>query len=910
MKKLLIRAVLFVAVLEIAYLGLVNFALYLPVTQSLINQAKPEKFAVHWEKAWSWYPFRVHVRGISANGQSRSQQWQVDTPAVSGTISVLPLVWRSVNISNVTARDVAYHQRPRPRPDKKYTALRAFFPDIEGRKLEDASPANAPKKKKRPWNINLTDARVQGSHRIWIYQIQSDLQGTIQTDFTYQTRKGPMSMSNGRVDLNLDAVIINGNREVVRQGHLKGSVELSPFVPSENKGSKTLGFLTAVLDIETETESLAFLNLYLSGFHGMTVDGNGKLSGHIEIESGKLMPKTDIVVSAPELSMDLLSHRIEGTGSIDLNVKPDRPDIRQFAITFGALQAFHSEGKALLFSGDGLSVTGRGGIAIVPGSGEGSKERYLAVGIPSVKVPDLKIYQRYLPARWALHLFGGQGTLEGKAEISSTGFRTDLKLMSEEADVGLKDYRFTTNLDMVLRTDCPSIASASVDVAGTYLRLAGARLSRQQQGKSSPWDASLAVEKGVVTLDLADDIPENADIKQLLAALEGKDVGALLNTGKEKIELSGKISDLRWLSLLMKNPYNMTIDGAGEVTADVNIASGWLMPGTVLKIQPEELTVNVLDYVIQGDGRVALAVEKGGEHPDLNLDVAVDDAMFRRRDEKKAFIENVAIQIKALARKMSVDGPGGDVTLDLRIPSATVKDMSVYNRYLPPQSPFSILGGQADLTADIHLEPTTAGGFVKLKTKGMRSRINEQDISGELTADITLVGGVPENMDFDISGSSLLLDRVRVAGEEKTFEQAGWYARFDLDKGRAVWKKPTNIEVEAGIEMKDTQPMVAIMANQRGKHGWIEKILTVADVKGEARMSISQDKIVIPYAFCESDDIDIGAKGLITANTRDGVFYARFKKLHGLLKTKDGDRNFDILRAKEKFDEYSPGDIK
>jgi len=907
MKYWLKRVTIFIVVLEIIYLGVVNLALNLPWTQTRINQTRPEKFAVYWDSAWSWYPFRVHARGISANGQSRSQQWQVDSPGVSASVSVLPLLQRSVKVHHLAVKDIVYHQRPRPRPDKEYTALREFFPDIKDREIENVFATQAPKKKKKPWKINLIDAQARGSHRIWIYQIQSIFQGEIQTDFAFETRGGPLSLSNGRVDLNLESLTVNGNREVAGKGHLRGSVEMSPFVPSKNKGIKALAFLKTAVDIGTETESLAFLNLYLSGFHGMKNNGAGKLSGRIAVENGKLKPETDLAVSARELTMDLLSHRVEGAGSINLNVKPDTPDTSHFSITFGTLRAFYSGSKDPLLSGEGLSVTGRGGTAIVPGGSEAPKERYLAVTIPSVKVPNLQVYQRYLPARWAFHLFGGQGELEGKAEMSNTGFSTHLKLVSDDADVGLKDYRFTTNLDMAVQTDCPSIASASIDISGTYLRLTEARLSRRQQEKSDPWDASLSVEKGVVKLNLSEEFPNGADIKQLWAVLDGKDVPALLDTGKEKLELSGKISDLRWLNLLLKNSYNMAIDGAGEVTADVNIASGWLAPGTILKVHPQELTVKVLDYVAKGGGRVTLAVERGGEHPDLNLNVEVEDALFRRQDEKKAFIENVAIQLKALGREMSYDGPGGDVALDLRILSAMVKDMSVYNHYLPEQSPFTFLGGKADLTADINLKPKSAVGFVKLKTKGLQSRIDEQNVSGELTADIKLVGGVPENMEFDISESSLVLDRVRVAGEEKTVEQAGWHARFDLKKGRAVWKKPTHLEVEAGIEMKDTRPMVAIMANQRGKHGWIEKILTVEDVKGEAKMSIAQDKIVIPYAFFGSDDIDVGAKGIITANTRNGVFYVRFKKLHGILKVKDNDRNFDILNARKKFDEYSPG---
>jgi len=149
----------------------------------------------------------------------------------------------------------------------------------------------------------------------------------------------------------------------------------------------------------------------------------------------------------------------------------------------------------------------------------------------------------------------------------------------------------------------------------------------------------------------------------------------------------------------------------------------------------------------------------------------------------------VTIQLHALGRGMSYDVPSSDVELDLRILSATVKDMSVYSRYFPPQSPFAFLCGKANLTVDINLKPQSASCFVKLKTEAMRIRIDEQDISGELTADMKLAGGVPQNMDLDISGSSLVLDRGRVVGKQKTFDQADWNVRFDLEKGGAVWNE-------------------------------------------------------------------------------------------------------------------------
>ena len=76
MKNHIIRIIGAVLIMEAAYLVLANLALQLAVTQTLVNSIKPDKFAITWEKAWTWYPFRVHARGISANGQTGTQQWQ------------------------------------------------------------------------------------------------------------------------------------------------------------------------------------------------------------------------------------------------------------------------------------------------------------------------------------------------------------------------------------------------------------------------------------------------------------------------------------------------------------------------------------------------------------------------------------------------------------------------------------------------------------------------------------------------------------------------------------------------------------------------------------------------------------------------------------------------------------------
>ena len=92
-----------------------NIALNVPLTQELINRIKPDKFSVSWNSAWTLYPFRIQATDVAANGQTRSQQWQFQSGEASASISLLPLIVKSVNLNHIEAEDVTYFQRPRPR---------------------------------------------------------------------------------------------------------------------------------------------------------------------------------------------------------------------------------------------------------------------------------------------------------------------------------------------------------------------------------------------------------------------------------------------------------------------------------------------------------------------------------------------------------------------------------------------------------------------------------------------------------------------------------------------------------------------------------------------------------------------------------------------------------------------------
>ena len=71
-------------------------------------------------------------------------------------------------------------------------------------------------------------------------------------------------------------------------------------------------------------------------------------------------------------------------------------------------------------------------------------------------------------------------------------------------------------------------------------------------------------------------------------------------------------------------------------------------------------------------------------------------------------------------------------------------------------------------------------------------------------------------------------------------------------------------------------------------------------------MTVTPDRIVVAHALAESDEIDLGAKGILDDRVQNGVIYVRYKRLRGLLTIGEGSRRFHIRAARKRFEAYWP----
>ena len=81
-------------------------------------------------------------------------------------------------------------------------------------------------------------------------------------------------------------------------------------------------------------------------------------------------------------------------------------------------------------------------------------------------------------------------------------------------------------------------------------------------------------------------------------------------------------------------------------------------------------------------------------------------------------------------------------------------------------------------------------------------------------------------------------------------------------------------------------------------------MMSVKNLAGEAEMSLSGGKFRVPLAYVDSEKAEVGIKATFYQGEREGMVYARFKKLDTLVKRFDGQRDVDVIRAREKFEAF------
>ena len=503
MKNLLKRFVFIVVAAEFAYLIIINALLNLPITQDVVNLIRPEKFQVTWERAWSFYPLRLNAKGIAANGQARTQQWEAYATSGAASISLLPLISKDVYLSDVEAENIDYRQRPRLKPDRDYSNMLAFFPPITGREVMPVDTSELPKK--RPWKIHVNGVAASGEHRFWVFNLQGTASGTAFGNLYTETRRGMFSLDVTDLDLDLGPAYLNGDAEIYEGGTVQGVLGFSPLIRRDNKGRRMLKFAYLDTQLDLTVGSFNFLNIFTAGLGNLDIAGAGQVTGRLAVRDGYVRAGTELNATTSNLGVTIRDIDIAGVGSVLIQTPADADSPLQLDIHYDTLTATRTEESDAFLRGTALRLAYSGSNFILPDpdmsfkelwSDEAARERRAMntfdLAINDAKVLDMSAFNYYLPSEAAFAFAGGETALNAQVSLTEDTISGSIDLDSAAMKVQVDDQSFEADLDadIVIQSGVPRDLKANI--SGSSLRLFNVRVDGNEESFDGDyWSTSL-----------------------------------------------------------------------------------------------------------------------------------------------------------------------------------------------------------------------------------------------------------------------------------------------------------------------------------------------------------------------------------------------------------------------------------
>jgi hypothetical protein len=488
-----IRLIWLMVILEVIYILVANVGLNQSFVKAEINRIRPDKITVQWQQLRSYFPTHINVLKFTASGNTRRNNWTLTGDKASLRLNLSALFNRILRVKNGNLENVEF-------------AL--------VRKLTEQTESNNPTKKKldhqevsssnprKKWQVDVNNVQIDGTHRVNIPQGAATFDGELSGTVRYSAATRKLAIVNGEADLQINTLVRGEHVWLPDSNSIKGQFQLLPFDPREYRGKKVLSFLQAEAEVDIKSGDISFLNPFIQRFKGMKLAGKGKFDGVVKFDRGELVQPTELKVSATPLNLDLLRFKLGGEGDVTLTV--DKGDSRDLVavVQFKELTGYGQDSGDLLIQGADLNVTARTpGFSLLE-KPSGVPDGEVSLTIPRMQVPDIRVYQPYIPEKLRFALTGGSGFLEGTVKVGQDSGAVNLALIAEDASVAFDTYDFTSGLEIFLALDVPSFVSPSLDLSGTAMSLKGAKVQTAEDEEEittnpKPFSIKLEITQGI-----------------------------------------------------------------------------------------------------------------------------------------------------------------------------------------------------------------------------------------------------------------------------------------------------------------------------------------------------------------------------------------------------------------------------
>ena len=514
-----IRAGIALLAFEVIYVVAANAFLRSGLLFDLINK-KPEKTSISWDSAVTYLPGVASVTNFELRSQTSKDQVYLRVAEAKARISLTKLLFKTIHIRGVDARDADFRYRERlDRPPKKKQDDEQgreppnpeYWPDIPGY----SNPPNPKpedlyeiRKKKRPWTIAITGAEVEGPIKVALGDVRIEGDGWVGGGVTVKPRR-TIRIHRGRLGLESTSVTI-GPDIVTHDLKIGADVEFEAFPAKGAQIADVLGGISGELSLAGRVDDRMAVRHEITP--GISTYGAGIVDISMRLKDGALRNGSEYSLQSDAFQVEIMGLDVSGTATVTGSTRKEggkhittaRIELERFEFVDPEDGSVDISGSGLTLDAlwHGLSIAGR-----VPAT-------HAELVIPRATIHDVSTFNAVIPEQASFALISGTGEIDAKLEVDDRIAEGSLDLVAEDIILQSKGTPFTGNFEVHANLAEGDLVAKRFDFSGTTLLLdeiVDPNLTDKKQEKLDAWTCDLEVRSGELIIDKP--LSANGDVR-------------------------------------------------------------------------------------------------------------------------------------------------------------------------------------------------------------------------------------------------------------------------------------------------------------------------------------------------------------------------------------------------------------
>jgi len=542
LNKLLLKSGISILGVYICYLTAINFYLNSDQLKRQINRQNARN-TITYSKAYSLMPFCFSVSGVQLvkNG---SKLYHIKAATVSFRVQPFHLLDRKIVLHNCLVKGIEYYRNAATPPDDCTTEKSTESPAAEaekkgpdtkkGRPVADrprkkknatapitwndpptnkktraikqkdknkVSPDKEPpvsKPNKKNWDLSLVGARLREIRTISIddYCLVGHGHGSITMSIEGET----MSIPAGKLTFQKGKVTqLSRNQIVAEQFDIRSDYSFRPFQHRKVKGPKLFKYCVATIEInDIHCSDLSFLQLYLKESETVSINGgSGSLKGKINIANAAYGVGSNLSYDSADLVVKSMDDTFRGDGTVRWKIVAHDGQPRwELIVQFNRFGLYRDAKPHVLGGYNEIKLWGPEVIIDQP-----IQDFSASLTIDQAQLPDLSLYNVYLPENIALKINKGQG------EFSSSFLLPDkdtldhgkISFQTSRNEISFQNITLFGDMTIITQLSRSSLPEYTFNLLPSSLSLENITIRNEADLVARDWWGKVSITRGYLT---------------------------------------------------------------------------------------------------------------------------------------------------------------------------------------------------------------------------------------------------------------------------------------------------------------------------------------------------------------------------------------------------------------------------